>query len=173
MDPLGYRHRAVCGHYDAKYAADGEEPTCRACRRILGLDPSPRDAELARLRAEVADLRAHADLQDAIRNNKKLNESRQIAESSMTAILGRMSAYTGSAISWNYFSAMLARLVAQYLNHAPTVSTIPRLGECHPRRIADAPPVDESTLLLRQLRSKCSDFRKGVVRNVKFVVHFG
>lgn len=39
---------------------------------------------------------------DAIRNGKPINEGRQIAESTMTAILGRMSAYTGRALEWNW-----------------------------------------------------------------------
>ena len=32
---------------------------------------------------------------------KPLNEGRQVAESTMTAIMGRMSAYTGRALSWD------------------------------------------------------------------------
>jgi len=39
---------------------------------------------------------------DAIRNGKPINEGRQIAESTMTAILGRMSAYTGHALEWDW-----------------------------------------------------------------------
>jgi myo-inositol 2-dehydrogenase / D-chiro-inositol 1-dehydrogenase len=44
----------------------------------------------------------HADLIASIRAGKPLNEGRQIAESTMCAIIGRMSAYTGSAISWSW-----------------------------------------------------------------------
>ena len=44
----------------------------------------------------------HADLVASIRNGKVLNEGRQIAESTMCAIIGRMSAYTGRAISWEW-----------------------------------------------------------------------
>jgi len=39
---------------------------------------------------------------DSIRNGKPINEGRQIAESTMTAILGRMSAYTGRALKWDW-----------------------------------------------------------------------
>ena len=44
----------------------------------------------------------HVDLVASIRSGKLLNEGRQIAESTMCAIVGRMSAYTGRAISWEW-----------------------------------------------------------------------
>jgi len=44
----------------------------------------------------------HADLIQSIREGKPLNEGKRIAESSLTAIMGRMSAYTGNEISWNW-----------------------------------------------------------------------
>jgi predicted dehydrogenase len=47
-------------------------------------------------------LTAHADQIAAIRGGKHLNEGRQIAESSLTAIMGRMSAYTGRAMKWDW-----------------------------------------------------------------------
>jgi len=47
-------------------------------------------------------LRQHADQIAAIRAGKRLNEGRRIAESSLTSIMGRMSAYTGRALSWKW-----------------------------------------------------------------------
>jgi len=44
----------------------------------------------------------HTDLIAAIRTNKPINEGRRVAESTMTAILGRTSAYTGRAIKWDW-----------------------------------------------------------------------
>ena len=44
----------------------------------------------------------HKDLIASIRAGKPLNEGRQVAESTMTAIMGRMSAYTGRALSWDW-----------------------------------------------------------------------
>jgi predicted dehydrogenase len=44
----------------------------------------------------------HTDLIASIRAGKPLNEGRQVAESTMCAIVGRMSAYTGRAISWDW-----------------------------------------------------------------------
>lgn len=42
----------------------------------------------------------HIDLIKSIRDGKPLNELKQVAESTLTAIMGRMSAYTGQAITW-------------------------------------------------------------------------
>jgi predicted dehydrogenase len=42
----------------------------------------------------------HTDLVESIRAGKPLNELRTVAESTLTAIMGRMSAYTGKAVSW-------------------------------------------------------------------------
>jgi myo-inositol 2-dehydrogenase/D-chiro-inositol 1-dehydrogenase len=47
-------------------------------------------------------LKQHADQIDAIRRDKRLNEGRRIAESTLTCIMGRMSAYTGRALKWDW-----------------------------------------------------------------------
>ncbi len=44
----------------------------------------------------------HTDLIASIRAGKPLNEGKRVAESTLCAILGRMSAYTGRAISWEW-----------------------------------------------------------------------
>jgi predicted dehydrogenase len=44
----------------------------------------------------------HVDLVVSIKAGKPLNEGRQVAESTLTAIMGRMSAYTGRALSWDW-----------------------------------------------------------------------
>jgi predicted dehydrogenase len=42
----------------------------------------------------------HTDLIASIRAGKPINELKNVAESTLTAIMGRMSAYTGKAVSW-------------------------------------------------------------------------
>ena len=42
----------------------------------------------------------HTDLINAIRTGNPINEARQIAESTLTAVLGRESAYTGQLLTW-------------------------------------------------------------------------
>jgi len=43
----------------------------------------------------------HTDLIEAIRAGKSINELKTVAESTLTAIMGRMSAYTGKAVTWD------------------------------------------------------------------------
>jgi predicted dehydrogenase len=43
----------------------------------------------------------HRDLVASIRSGKPLNEGRRIAESTLTAILGREACYTGQAVEWD------------------------------------------------------------------------
>lgn len=47
-------------------------------------------------------IRQHADQIAAIRQSKPLNEGKRIAESTLTTIMGRMSAYTGRALKWDW-----------------------------------------------------------------------
>ena len=44
----------------------------------------------------------HRRLIASIRTRQPLNEGRQVAESTLTAIMGRMSAYTGRELSWDW-----------------------------------------------------------------------
>jgi myo-inositol 2-dehydrogenase/D-chiro-inositol 1-dehydrogenase len=44
----------------------------------------------------------HADLIASIRSGNHINETQNVAESTLAAIMGRMSAYTGREISWNW-----------------------------------------------------------------------
>jgi predicted dehydrogenase len=43
----------------------------------------------------------HTDLIASIRSGKPINELKNVAESTLTAIMGRMSAYTGKQVSWD------------------------------------------------------------------------
>lgn len=43
----------------------------------------------------------HTDLIESVRSGKPINELKQVAESTLTAIMGRMSAYSGKEVSWD------------------------------------------------------------------------
>ncbi|MCC6286194.1 MAG: Gfo/Idh/MocA family oxidoreductase [Phycisphaerales bacterium] len=43
----------------------------------------------------------HRDLYDTVFAGRVINEGRQVAESTLTAIMGRMSAYTGKSLTWD------------------------------------------------------------------------
>jgi len=56
--------------------------------RFTGQEPNPYHQE-------------HIDLIESIRNGNPINEAKNIAESTMTAIIGRESAYSGQTIEWD------------------------------------------------------------------------
>ncbi len=74
-----------------KGTSDPNQGTIDAHRayKFKGDDPNPYVLE-------------HADLIDAIRSGNHINEGQRIAESTMTAIMGRTSAYTGRQVSWDW-----------------------------------------------------------------------
>ena len=44
----------------------------------------------------------HTDLIASVRSGKPINELKNVAESTMTAILGRTAAYTGREVTWEH-----------------------------------------------------------------------
>jgi len=77
--------------------AKGQSWTCRGNGHIKGA--SPYECKRNRVGGVIEE---HGDLIKSIRAGKPLNEGRQIAESTMTAIMGRISAYTGKEITWDW-----------------------------------------------------------------------
>jgi predicted dehydrogenase len=55
----------------------------------------------------------HTDLIESIRSGKPLNELKQVAESTMTAILGRMTTYTGVKLTWDQALASKEQLMPE------------------------------------------------------------
>ena len=43
----------------------------------------------------------HTDLIASVRTGKPINELKNVAESTLTAIMGRMTAYTGKKVTWD------------------------------------------------------------------------
>jgi myo-inositol 2-dehydrogenase / D-chiro-inositol 1-dehydrogenase len=67
-----------------------------------GFSGAARRGRSARNRGGVKDpyVQEHIDLLESITTNKPINELQQVAESTLTAIMGRMSAFTGKAVTW-------------------------------------------------------------------------
>jgi predicted dehydrogenase len=69
----------------------------------------------------------HVALIDSIRNGRPINDLRNVAESTLTAIMGRMSCYTGRAVTWDQAlnsptSLMPARLAMDMMLPVPPVA---------------------------------------------------
>ncbi len=58
----------------------------------------------------------HRDLIQSIRRGEPINEAKRIAESTLTAIMGRMSAYTGKEVSWEQAMNSKLNLVKRAMN---------------------------------------------------------
>ncbi|MCS6777080.1 MAG: Gfo/Idh/MocA family oxidoreductase [Chloroherpetonaceae bacterium] len=61
----------------------------------------------------------HTDLIASIRAGKPLNETKQVAESTLTAIMGRMSAYTGKIVTWEEAFNSREKLMPDELSFGP------------------------------------------------------
>jgi myo-inositol 2-dehydrogenase / D-chiro-inositol 1-dehydrogenase len=61
----------------------------------------------------------HTDLIASIRNGKPLNELKEVAASSLTAIMGRMSAYSGKTVTWEEAVSSPESLIPEQLSWGP------------------------------------------------------
>lgn len=113
----------VFDHFAIEYEYEGGVTITSMCRQIEGCDSRVEEVIvgtqgrmiLAPGRARIEGKnpwkyagddvnpyeQEHRDLVAAIANNQPLNESRRIAESTLTAIMGRLAAYTGKAVTWD------------------------------------------------------------------------
>lgn len=82
---------------EAFTGTDGNAAIDPQASRITGAKPYQYEGEL-----KNPYVQEHADLIAGIRNGTPLNEGKQVAESTMTGILGRVSAYTGRTIKWDW-----------------------------------------------------------------------
>jgi myo-inositol 2-dehydrogenase/D-chiro-inositol 1-dehydrogenase len=82
-------------------AAEGAEGAKGKGRRNRGGDPDPYQVE-------------HDTLQACIRENKPINNAYYGAESTMTAVLGRMATYCGTEVTWE-------EALASKVQHMPNV----------------------------------------------------
>jgi predicted dehydrogenase len=61
----------------------------------------------------------HTDLLAAIASDRPINEARHVAESTLTAIMGRMAAYTGKVVTWEHALASTLDLVPPHFDLGP------------------------------------------------------
>jgi predicted dehydrogenase len=136
-----WRTDAAFGHVYDHFAVEFEYPgggaSCR-CRQIDGTAPfvgerfqGTRGATDARSTIEGPNawtapaeapnpyVQEHADLLASIRADRPLNEGRQVAESTLTAIMGREAAYTGQVIEWDALLAATQELMPPALEFGP------------------------------------------------------
>lgn len=100
--PNGVIVQSLCRQNADTYSRVGENVIgtkgSSDCRRAI------KGSNKFRVREDAPNpyVQEHANLIAAILKGEPLNEAKQIAESTMTAIIGRMSAYTGQEVSWDW-----------------------------------------------------------------------
>jgi predicted dehydrogenase len=117
--PNGLRMMSMCRQIDGTAARVGEsvagtKGSSNCNGTIRGQNPFRYDGP--RPNPYVQE---HADLIASIRAGKPLNEGRQIAESTLTAIMGRMSAYSGQEVTWEQALNAPLNLVPEKLTMGP------------------------------------------------------
>jgi len=106
--PNGIRVMSMCSQIEGSTPRVGERVQCTKGatyttrgegyiedvrgRKVFTYDDPIHSGEIAQC----------ANLVKAIRNDEPINECKRLAESTMTVILGRMSAYTGRALKWDW-----------------------------------------------------------------------
>jgi predicted dehydrogenase len=99
--PNGAHVMSMCRQIDGSANVVGERfvgtrGTTDAYSTITGAQPYQREKSNKNPYVEE-----HVDLLASIRDGKPLNEGQQVAESTLSAIMGREAAYTGQAIVWD------------------------------------------------------------------------
>ncbi|HXH62469.1 MAG TPA: hypothetical protein VNI20_14070, partial [Fimbriimonadaceae bacterium] len=67
----------------------------------------------------------HKDLIASIRGGKAVNEGVRVAHSTMTAIMGRMSCYTGQEVTWDMAMNSQLSLIPDTLNFQEQIEVPP------------------------------------------------
>ncbi len=89
------------GYYRTEWRLIGTKGSMSSGGGKIILDDGKKKTELERSNVSSS-VRQHELQIKAIREGKELNEGRQVAESTMTTIMGRMSCYTGKEVSWDW-----------------------------------------------------------------------
>ncbi|MBM3976711.1 MAG: Gfo/Idh/MocA family oxidoreductase [Planctomycetes bacterium] len=113
----------IFDHFAVEYEFPGNVIASSQCRQIDGSDSAVEEVLIGTLgtcvlrsgSAEITGarpwrwsgthnpyLQEHVDLQRAIASDAPVNEARQVAHSTLMAVMGRMSAYTGKTVSWDF-----------------------------------------------------------------------
>lgn len=106
--PNGVRVMSMCSQIEGSTPRVGERVLCTKgatmTDRSMGYITDTRGRKTYTFDGAIhsGEVAQYANLIRSIRDGKPINECRRLAETSMTVILGRMSAYTGRAVKWDW-----------------------------------------------------------------------
>jgi len=101
--PNGVHMFSYCGQIKRDWSSVSEAVHGSKGTSNPGGSISPKGGQMWRFREKAIDpyVQEHIDLINAIENDTELNEAHQVADSTMTAILGREAAYSGAGVEWD------------------------------------------------------------------------
>lgn len=99
----GLRMHSYCGQIKRDFSSISEAVVGSKGTANPGGNIKPNEGEGWRFREKAIDpyVQEHIDLINAIVNDTELNETAQVTDSCVTAIMGREAAYSGSVVEWN------------------------------------------------------------------------
>jgi predicted dehydrogenase len=106
--PNGVRVMSMCSQIEGSTQRIGERVLCQkgatVTDRSMGYIEDTRGRKVYTYDDPIhsGEVNQFTNLIQSIREGKPINECRRIAEATMTLILGRMSAYTGRALNWDW-----------------------------------------------------------------------
>ena len=136
--PSGARVMSMCRQIEGTRGKIGEHfigtaGTSDASTFIQGARPWKYEAPERRVSPYVQE---HTDLVASLRAGTPLNELQQVAESTLTAIMGREAAYTGQEITWDQILAAKQDLVPPTVAFGPLdVPPVPMPGRTKLERV--------------------------------------
>lgn len=99
----GVRMYSYCGQIKRDWASVSEAAHGTKGSSNPGGSIQTKDGQRWRFRGDAINpyVQEHMDLMDAILNDKDLNEAENVTNSTLTAIMGREAAYSGSGLEWD------------------------------------------------------------------------
>ncbi len=99
----GVRMASYCGQIKRDFSSVSEAIVGSKGTSNPGGNIRPKDGAGWRFQGKAIDpyVQEHVDLINAIVNNTELNEAKQVTDSTLTAIMGREAAYSGTVVEWD------------------------------------------------------------------------
>jgi predicted dehydrogenase len=103
----------------------GTKGTCYTADRHQYVIKGDTEWSFNRRQDNAPYVQEHTDLINCIRTGKPINELKNVAESTLTAVMGRMAAYTGKVVAWDKALKSTENLVPEKLDWAMSLAVPP------------------------------------------------
>ncbi|HEV3203809.1 MAG TPA: gfo/Idh/MocA family oxidoreductase, partial [Gemmataceae bacterium] len=103
----------------------GTKGTCYTADRDKYVIKGETEWSFNRRQDNAPYVQEHTDLINCIRTGKPINELKNVAESTLTAVMGRLAAYTGKAVTWDKALNSKENLMPERLEWSMSVPTPP------------------------------------------------